>query len=196
MKYRDFIKDLKNGNKWEKKLAPILERFIFTYKAKIMNFSTIEGREKQRKGVDIELVSEEPDIEVKTRHNKYYKNKDILLETVSVIHQNILGWVYTSEADVIAYCWETENKTNLEPIGYLILLQKLRKTDWFKTIENRGVPTKVGSCKNGLYWESYGRAIPINDFPPGVLYEFDPTLESTIYKQVKLDRPDKISSYL
>lgn len=191
---RDFTKDLRNGLNWEKKLATIIEKFIITYKVKNIKYSTEEGRKIQRSGVDYTLSAAEQGWEAKTRSNIYYL-RGILLETVSVEHQNIPGWVYTSEADVIAYVWQTQNKLNLEPVGYLILLKRLREHPQFKTMLNMGYTITAHSQWGNQEWTTISKIVEINNFPAGTLYSFNPTLENTQYKQMKLDRPDKLSSY-
>ena len=192
MTKQTFIKCLNMGNKWEKKLAPIMEKFIYSVKIKIMNYNNPNERIAQRNGID--GIGEKVELcwESKTRtYNKKYYNVDILLETVSVEQTGKLGWFHTSQADVISYCWETNNRQNLMPVGYLILIKELRTTNWFKKILT--YPLKRAYTEDK--WSTLNRAIPINDFPPGTLYEFNPTIESTEYKQVTLDRPDKITSY-
>ena len=180
------------GTKWEKKLAPIMENFIYSTKIKAMNYNNPIERSRQQQGIDgigeiVELCWES---KTRTFNEKYY-NVDILLETVSVEHVGKPGWVYTSQADVVSYCWETDNRQNLMPVGYLILIKELRATKWFKTLLT--YPEKRAHTEDK--WSTLNRAIPILDFPPRTLYVFNPTMESTTYKQVTLDRPDKLTSY-
>lgn len=194
-KPRDFIGDLREGQKWEEKLAKIIENFIINYKIKNIKYSTPEGRIKQKNGLDYEIIADAQGWELKTRSNKYFDYGDLLLETISIEEKNEPGWAYTSQADVIAYVWKTKNNLNLMSKGYLILIKKLRETAWFKTIPSLGKHCRASSFRGSWVWHTISRAIKIEDFPPRTLYEFDPTLESTAYKQVTLDRPDKLTSY-
>ena len=184
---RDFDKDVKDAAPWEKRISEKIEDFLREFKARRLVYETSEGRKYQQMGIDFLVDSEESTHEVKTRDYEFYR-KGILLETVSVIEDNILGWLYTSKADAIAYCWKNVEETNCMPVGYLILLKELRKTQWYKRLPKPylEIQTKIPSHRDTLtgriYWHTKFIVPPVKDFPYGVLYRFNATLPS-VYKQ-------------
>ena len=93
MKEHDFDKSLELGEKGERSLNERYEFNIHTDK----QLRGIDGKEKEKT------------IEVKTRDFKYLEiwynqgYMDILFETISKVETNKLGWIYTSEADILRY---------------------------------------------------------------------------------------------
>jgi hypothetical protein len=133
--------------------------------------------EIQRQGIDGLITLEKVKVETKSRSYKYHKYNDILLETISIIESNKLGWFYTTQANVVAYVWENPTSTNLYD-GYLIFITpKLR--EWFKQNQHR-FRTKIAKTENsGIIWTTENKVVPIKEFPKGSLKKFDPYLDIT-----------------
>jgi len=177
-----FDENLENGKKWELPLLQKISRLRLREKIKYLS----DNQEFQRKGIDGILYAEKAKIDSKARKYYAYKWNDILIEVVSIIGQNKLGWFYTSKADVIAYVWENPSRTNLID-GYFIFIQNKTMREWFERYkaqhpEKRRVAT---SERNGLVWKTENYAIPIKEFPKGSILRFNPTIPS-IEKQTKL----------
>ena len=173
---------LENGEKWEEKLLEKISNVLQVLSVKRIDYFI--NPELQKQGFDGYVFCKEPKIEIKTRKYSAYKYKDILLETKSIIERNIPGWFYTTKADIVAYVWENDSRTNLID-GYLIFMStKLR--EWF---ENNKQKFKVKIAKSeslGETWKTENYAIPINMFPKGTIYRFNPNLD--LGKQSKIDR--------
>jgi len=185
---RDFDKDVSEAAPWEKRIAEKIEEFMLKYNVRKIPYGTQREKEIQKSGIDVIVKSESSDWEIKTRDHKYYE-KGILLETKSIVERNILGWLYTSQADVIAYCWLNESSTNLMPNGYFIMLKNLRQTLWFKTLTQRYHIRTAKSMRKTpegeRFWTTEFITPPIEDFPRGTLYRFNAILPSN-YKQTIL----------
>ena len=185
---RDFDKDVSEAAPWEKRIAEKLEEVILKYNVRKIPYGTPREKEIQKSGIDAIVTSESSNWEIKTRSHKYYE-QGILLETKSIVERNIPGWLYTSKADVIAYCWLNESSTNLMPNGYFIMLKKLRKTLWFKTLTQR-YPVKTAKSMRKIpegerFWTTEFIIPQIHDFPPRTLHRFNAILPSN-YKQTIL----------
>ena len=138
-----------------------------------------ENQEFQRKGIDGILYAETAKIDPKVRDYSVYKWKDILIETISVMEENKLGWFYTSEADIVAYVWENPSKTNLID-GFFIFIQNKDLKEWFEKYKNKHPEKRrvATSLRTGIIWHTENFAVPINEFPKGTLIRFDPKLPS------------------
>lgn len=181
----DFDESLKKYESWVKRLIEKIEEFMIKYNIRTIPYGTPRDIEIQKSGIDIIVKSESSGWEVKIRSSKYYE-KGILLETTSVVEKNILGWLYTSNADVIAYCWLNESSTNLMPHGYFINLNKLRQTKWYETLTEIYYVNHTKSVRKTpdgkKYWTTEFVTPPIKDFPRHTLYRFNAILPSN-YKQ-------------
>ena len=145
------IHTFKNSQKLEIKYSPILNKF---YK----QCWSIEGKDivnvTEDRKVDKEItIPNRPNnpltVEEKIRSCDYwnYREKDILLETISIDYNNTPGWLYTSKADCLIYAFV--NKFDNKLWIYKFPLQQLRK--WFiiekdkyknfKTAKNNGYNT-------------------------------------------------------
>ena len=193
MRGHDFNEMLKKGGKWENKIRPILERLLIKIKLEAQNYNSIDGKLNQRKGIDFTTLSEEPTWDPKTNDNRWYQNGKILLETTSVVEKEILGWAYTSQADFIVHVWLNKNETNLMPIGYLVRLDELRKTKLYSLLENYvfesfrfdGHSTKT---RGNPGWHTRFALVPIEEFPEGILYTFNPHIPNLDAIQVKITK--------
>lgn len=185
----DFDDKLNEAALWEKRIAEKIEKMhLRTYHTRLIPYDNIEDRKIQRSGIDFTISSESAGWEIKTRSRKYYLD-GILLETVSVVEKNIPGWLYTSKADIIAYVWLNESKSNLMQKGYFIMLKELRKTWWYNRLPGRyhvyDTPSERKTDEGTIYWDTKFITPPINDFPDGTLTPFNALLPSN-HEQLKL----------
>jgi len=162
---------LKNGERWVRRIQIAANQFIIENnlkkpKVKIISFLSPEDKKLQRNGIDAQ-TNLKFDIEIKTRYDLAYYNVDILLEKISVVEQNKLGWLSTSKADFVAYVWAT--KKELKPIGYLIDLENLRKSRIYKRINSFEEKTAYSDG-----WSTLNAIVPIHKFPKNTLYRFNP----------------------
>lgn len=186
-KPHNFDEKVEKAKKWELRLTDSIVDFLIKQNIRRVNYDTPENIETQKKGIDYIVNSKRGDWEAKIRGTPHYYNQDILLETVSVRKYDIPGWAYTSEADAIAYCWLNKSKTNLMRRGYIILIKKLRETEWFKRIQDNYDIQNTKSERKGEIWWTEFVCPPISDFPKGTLYPFNPTLPSENIQQPTLD---------
>ena len=174
-KVNPFEENLRNGQKWE---LPLLEKISRLRLKEQISCLTNSG-EFQRKGIDGILYAEKVKIDLKSRKFDAYHWNDILIETVSIIERNKLGWFYTSEADVIPYVWENSSRTNLID-GYFLFIQNKSFREWFETYKatHSYWPHKrvAHSNNNGEHWSTENYAVPILAFPTGSILRFDPHL--------------------
>lgn len=186
--HRNFDEDMNDAASWEKRVSEKIESFVMKYKMRRIPYDTSENIELQKKGIDVIVESEPARYEIKTRAHKYYR-KGILLETTSVVERNKPGWLYTSEADCITYVWKNVANTNVEPIGYFLLLKELRKTQWYDRLPGSyhvfSVTSKRKTPQGMIYWTTEFIVPPIKDFPKYILWKFNAILPSN-YKQTIL----------
>ncbi|MFW9973014.1 MAG: hypothetical protein ACFFDF_22705 [Candidatus Odinarchaeota archaeon] len=137
-------------------ILPIIDQYLYS---KHYEFDLdSENREKQRQGIDGKIKLNFA-YDVKTRTQKW---NDILLETISVIENNVLGWFFTSKADALVYLF-LNNKQNIDD-GFVILLKQARKYFTEDILEN--YPIKIATTKKGTQiYHTENRAIPFEDFP-------------------------------
>jgi len=181
-KFNFFEDNLRNGKKWE---LPLLEKISrLRLKEKITCLSN--DREFQRKGIDGILYAEKAKIDPKARKYSAHKWNDILIETLSVIEQNKLGWFYTSESDIIVYVWENQSRTNLID-GYFIFIQNTTLRVWFEKYKKQHPEKRrvAHSYRDGSSWTTENYAVPFHEFPKGTILQFNPKLPSQ-GKQTKL----------
>jgi len=168
------------GEKWEEKLLEKIGNVLQVLSVKRIDYSI--NPEVQKQGIDGYVFCKNPKIEIKTRKHSAYRYKDILLETKSIIERNVQGWFYTTKADIVAYVWENDSRTNLID-GYLIFMSvKLR--EWFENNKHKFKIKKAQSENESDTWETENRAVPIDMFPKGTIYRFNPKLD--LGKQSKL----------
>ncbi|MEM3452495.1 MAG: hypothetical protein QW835_02580 [Candidatus Hadarchaeum sp.] len=179
-KVHDFNRCLEEGLLWEARLRPFVEKLLI---GKILHSVSFNERpDLQKSGIDMILQKEAPSVEIKIRDHKYYAQKDILLETVSVAEERTEGWAYLTKADLIFYIWKTPAGTNLAD-GYIILIQKLK--DWLKQNEHKFKKKIACSVRDGKIWHTENVAVPIAEFPDGTLYRFSPHLTAEEQTQLK-----------
>lgn len=167
----DFEESLEKGLKWEEILKPRLKKVLLTTGLESISFE--ENPDMQRSGIDMVLQQEEnPNIDVKARQNYALGFGDILLETWSVWEENVRGWAFKDDIDLVAYVFENESGTNLVE-GYFIVMND-EFHDWFPDNETNFPRRTVPNESFGGY-TTVNRGVPHEDFPPGTLVEFDPT---------------------
>jgi hypothetical protein len=178
-----FDERLKFGTRGEKM---VMDNFITILKPFVTEWiygKCKEHTQKQRRGIDFSLDFDPANFEVKTREYKYYNYHgytDIALETESVVEKHVLGWVYTTTADVILYTWLDESRTRFVD-GYIIIVEKLREC-----LENLVInfferkPNPIyASTEHRYHTENF--VVPVEAFPEGVLIRFDPNELNKIY---------------
>lgn len=166
----DFDESLDMGLKWERILKPKLEKVLLATSLESISFE--ENPDMQRSGIDLVLQQENPNVDVKAREHDALQYGDILIETHSVYEKGELGWAFKPAIDLVAYVFENEAGTNLEE-GYLIVMSDEFR-DWFQ--ENAtNYPEKEADNSSFGGYTTLNRAVPMEDFPPGTLIEFDPT---------------------
>ena len=177
-KINDFNYLLEESEKYDKKIQlaaheHIIKNNLIKSQIKFAQYQTDSGKKLQRSGIDSKANYNTLNyIEAKRRRpdSYIYYNKDILLETISIIHSGKLGWLYTSKADFIAYTW-SNSKNETCDIGYLIHLPELKKTRLYRNIQS--YPKREASSGD---WKTLSRIIPIHRFPEKTLYQFNPNL--------------------
>jgi hypothetical protein len=116
---------------------------------------------------DIDLIMEDLDrvmpsplfIEVKVRNQLY---EDILIETKKNVEQNKLGWIWTSEAQLLAYVFYVDGNLLPRP-RYLIHLSTLR--EWFHQNQSRyQCMLAPNPPKNPVYHTEF-YSVPPRDIP-------------------------------
>lgn len=174
---QDWYETLDEGMKWEEKLENRLETVLMVSGLERISFD--ENPEAQLSGIDMVLSQESPDIDVKVRDNEGLDYDDILIETWSVCEDSDAGWFYTSESDLIARVYKNEAGTNLVK-GFFIVMTDGELHEWFNdNIETFDI-NRQKTVRDGERWHSECREVPIEDFPPGTLVEFDPTLNEPV----------------
>lgn len=119
--------------------------------------------------MEVDLIMEDLDgvmpnpllVEVKVR-GKFYD--DILIETRSNYERNKLGWIWTSQAYLLAYVFHIDGK--LHPKRYLLHMPSLR--EWFRNNQHRYIPLLAPNPpKNPVYHTEF-YPVPPRDIPPEI----------------------------
>ncbi len=162
MIFRDFNTDLKEGEQAEEL---VLSKFKTIIQPVVMRIAYKDGliaKELQNSGIDAYVQKKESGFDVKVRDFKYYRFKDILLETKSVCEKDIPGWLY--KATVVVYLWWNPLKTKFVD-GYVLFLQNIR--DWMSVTQFDYKKKIAFSNRNGQSWSTENIIVPISDFPIG-----------------------------
>ena len=165
----DFDEQLEMGTRWESDLSDRLESYLT--RVKIENISYEEDPETQLSGIDAVLSEETPNIDTKVQDYGHRDTGNLPFETWSVEEEDIRGWFYTGDSDLIVWAYENRAGTNLLPRGYLMLKDTNLKL-WFdakkKDFRRWEVPNPG--------WTTVVRLVPIEEIPEDHLVEFDPRL--------------------
>ena len=159
----------------------VAELFVSKYFGTIFSdcyskFSSIElydyenNKEKQLAGID-GISRAEITYDVKTRDYSFYRFKDILLEVMLDNRVNYLGWLYTSEADIIIYLWYNNNRSSFVD-GYILFLNEIRK--WYRNQHSKPILTET--TLPGLKFKTVSVVIPIEKFPACCLQRIDSSI--------------------
>jgi hypothetical protein len=183
-----FQNNLANGDRWQEKLQPKLKQILLVKGLETVKWG--EHPELQRRGIDAILKQKTARVELKVRDYRFYKRKDILLETETGINPQTHaggrpGWFYTTEADLVIYVWKNERGTNLIDGYFICMTEDLR--EWFRKNEHGFQELMALSLdrETGQTWITKNRAVPIGEFPVGSLVQFDPAL--TAEEQLALE---------
>jgi hypothetical protein len=169
----DFDEQLQFGNNWEEQAKTHLQE-LFTA-VSVSNIDYNQRPDLQRAGVDVLFRKEETTIDVKTQSHKYVDSANLPIEIVSVVEEDLPGWFWDSDSDLVVWVYPNKAKTNLHKTAYLMpLTDGLR--DWFDDHADdfRYIRTET----NGRYGKYHTgcRLVPIDVFPEEYLVQFDPRL--------------------
>jgi hypothetical protein len=152
--------------------------------SKLKHIDFKDKPEIQKKGID--FISNNLSIELKIRDYSSYKYRDILFETMSIREENKLGWVYTSQADCVVYCWKNKKGTDLID-GYVLLIQNEEFKEWFNENKNRYNEKVATTEVGGKIWHTVNIAVPIEDLSShGFIIQFNPKLKGSDYNILTL----------
>lgn len=181
MKYRIFEEDVGEGDKVDEAIKNKLHDILF-------NIFVVDGIRRikwkgndyyattlQRAGIDGIGKLREIRWDTKVRDWSYWKNHDILIETLSDMKRGKPGWFYYSKADFVIYTWKNEDRNYLVE-GYLIFIQNKIFRIWFwENIPHfKRAVAHSKSIRTGRTWDTMNRIVPIKDFPEGTILRFDP----------------------
>lgn len=156
---------------------PILKRIIYDPKDS-------QSINLQNSGIDGIIKLEEFSFETKSRDFKYHKDRDILLETISIVENQTLGWLYSCKAPFIVYVWFNRQKTRFVD-GYILNMSMVHL--WVLGRENEFRKRRTSTNRNGMIWHTEFILVPINWFPVGCLQQIAPYILRKD-EQSKLDR--------
>jgi hypothetical protein len=178
-----FRKSLVEASRWETKMTgefdDIIVRGALRLAAKagrrdgvamVRGTPRPASRDEQRDGIDIVVELNNATFDVKFRDYRYYL-RGILIETVSVVEENVPGWFYTSKADAIVYLWWDPTHTRLMPTGYYIYIQDKKLRSWFEKNKASYGPILATTKKDGKTYHTEFYIVPIEDFPEGTIRE-------------------------
>lgn len=195
LKINNFEENIEFGEKYEDKFKKKLEKIFMILQIDSIRFA--DNPELQKAGIDLKIFSEQSNIDVKVRSkfaNNYCYNKDILLEEkTSIKNKTNLnsgrpGWLYTIKNGLVAYCWENIHGTNLESIGYFLIINDSFR-DWFEKNKHLFLIPNFSVSKDelGRYWYTQNRIIPIGSYPKNYILKFNPKLTLDYFtEQTKL----------
>lgn len=161
-KIHPFNERLSEAQSWEQKVLGEVANILVV---KAVRQAT---RREQKDGIDFIANLARGTFDVKFRDYKYYE-KGILLETVSVVEDNVKGWFYTSKADAVVYFWWNENRTALLPITCFVFIRDNRLREWFEENKHRYKPFRTRTEKDGRTYHTEFVVIPKEDFPKGTV---------------------------
>jgi len=186
MKFNNFESNLKNSNEKSdtKKIKEIYEKKL---NSKIKKRKKITNRKSQKKGYDIELQLGDGrilTIEEKIREEFY---PDLLLEIKSVFNgKTKLGWLYKSEAEILAYFQPYKQGYNLT-LWKLKELAKWTKSEQFINLVRYGMVKKIWSPSNnnaGAKWWTQNYAVSFR-----ILRNKDFSYRNKIYEKTRKNLP-------
>ena len=160
----DFNVDVKVGEDCEAKIikdfrpifTPILSRIYYK-----------DNPALQKTGCDGFIQSQQVPYDIKCRRFVDFKyiGVDILLETISNIERNKLGWTYYTKSPIVAYFWLNISMSSFLD-GYILYMDEVRK--FFVGNESKyHRPRPATSHRHGTIWHTENRVVKIEQFPIG-----------------------------
>lgn len=153
---------------WESKAKePIMIRVVNMSQIDFDRWATIN--EEKTLHFDFWLINGKR-VEIKTRRyesaikKKYFRNKDILIETLSCVERKTLGWIYTTIADYLAYAF-VDNKWQIRRF-YLFYFPVLKKW-WMKEGRFKDYQKAFGKTYGvtELLYRTENETVPVKDIP-------------------------------
>lgn len=169
MTLHDFNKKLREGNMCEERVKT---QFKVIFEPVLTHIMFDSQPDKQRNGIDFEISRRPMTFDVKCRNAYAYKYGDILLETMSVVENDKLGWLYTSHSDIIVYAWNNPNNTMFVD-GYLLYMESIRKWLADKNVLRTFKVRNARSYRGGVTWTTSNIAVPITAFPHNCIHRID-----------------------
>lgn len=158
----DWNESLKTGkigeNIVKNNFISLLKQMIDNKNVNIKHILYEESPTIQKSGIDFIFNIDFSKLDIKTRNYYAYKYHDILLETVSIVENNIPGWLYTSKSDIIIYAWlNKESNTFID--GYFLFLNEIRKY----VNKDKYLIKTAETYRNGAMWHTNNIAISIEE---------------------------------
>jgi hypothetical protein len=170
----DFAEDLADAKEWEEFAVERVEELLLSTRA--TNVSYDERPKLQRAGIDGILTESRPSFDVKVQDYRHTDTGNLPVEVWSSIDDQVPGWFYTAESDLIVWLYKNRANTDLYHTGYLMPLRG-SLVEWFN--DRVGDFRRVTTRNRGMYGDEYTtvcRLAPIEEFPAEYLAEFDPRL--------------------
>lgn len=159
---REFGDDVRTGERAEELVLSKFKTIIHPIVMRVVFNDGVMSRELQKKGIDVSITQKDEGFDVKVRDFKYYRFKDVLLETKSVRENNIPGWLF--KATIVVYLWWNPLKTKFVD-GYILFVENIR--EWLG-VSQYNYPKKIAFTKrNGCAWSTENIAVPLHDLPIG-----------------------------
>ena len=158
---RDFKKDLDESNRLSDS-EEIKKTYEKKLNAKIINRRKVTDIKQQKKGYDVVLDLDDGKILTIEEKYRFVFFPDLLLEIKHINDNNKLGWLYHSEAEILAYFQPNQKD------GYYLTLWKLKdlaqwsKTEEFIELLNRGTIKEhwSSSHRGNNSWKTMNYSIP------------------------------------
>jgi len=158
---RDFNDDLKKSQKASRSIE-IEEIYEKKLQSKIKKRTEIKDKSQQNAGYDIELHLEDGrllTIEEKFRWTFY---PDLLLEIKHENDNNKIGWLYTSEAEILAY-FQMKDSFILTLLKLKELAQWSRSVEFLKLLTEGVIKEKSSETKRGEHhWRTKNYVVPFH----------------------------------
>lgn len=156
----EWIEDL---NWQEKAKSEVMYWFVRTTDIGFDRWAVLEEETKQHFDA---LMIDGIRVEIKARRGKYVNFRDILVETHSCEERDTPGWIYTTQAEYLAYAFVDE-KTREILRGSVLHFPKLLNW-WINVGRNNQYEIKRGTT--GKLYHTVNRVIPEGDLPLELFY--------------------------
>lgn len=158
---REFYKDMINSREISR-YDEIKQLYEYKLNSKIIERIEIKNRKQQKAGYDIELHLDDRILTIEEKFRLQFF-PDILLEIKHINGFTDVGWLYHSEAEVLAYFQLKENDWTLS-LYNLKKLAEWTKTNDYLELLNSGIIKEIWSSshKNNTEWLTMNHAIPFH----------------------------------